>query len=100
MSKLKGMLLCGTVEKLDQFDWTDPATGQLKPIRSIKLLLPHGDGTITRESVSIPNGARVPDLELGADYAIPCTASINKKRQQVTYTLRLDLAPFPAPELA
>ena len=99
MKTLTGALICGTIEKIDQYDWTDPATNQVKPIRSIKLLVAHGDGTVTRESITIPAGMRTPDLRIGTQYAIPCTVSLNKKRQQVTYAVRADIQPFPAPEI-
>lgn len=99
MAQLQGVIVCATVEKLDVYQWTDPATGQVKPIRSIKVLLAHGDGTVTRESISIPSQLRDPPLEEGKAYAMPCTVALNKKRQQVAYTLRTDIPPFPAPQI-
>ena len=99
MAQLQGVIVCATVEKLDTFQWTDPANGQVKPIRSIKVLLAHGDGTVTRESISIPASMRDPHLEEGKVYALPCTVTLNKKRQQVSFTLRTDIPPFPAPQI-
>jgi hypothetical protein len=52
--KLQGVILCARFEKFDVFNWTDPANGQIKPIRSLKALLPAGDGTVSRESISLP----------------------------------------------
>lgn len=99
MAQLQGIVVCATVEKLDTFQWTDPATGQIKPIRSVKVLLAHGDGTVTRESISIPNQLPDPVLQEGKVYALPCTVNLNKKRQQVGFTLRTDMPPFEAPEI-
>jgi hypothetical protein len=99
VKKLEGVILCARVEKFDVFQWTDPANGQIKPIRSLKVLLPAGDGVVSRESISIPPSMPDPSLIEGEVYALPCTVTLNKKRQQISYTLRSDLKPFPAPDM-
>jgi hypothetical protein len=95
--KLKGVIVCAQVEKFDVFNWTDPANGQIKPIKSLKALLEHGDGTVERISVSLAPGMPDPALKDGDVYALPCSVTLNKKRQQITYTLRS--TPFPAPDM-
>lgn len=97
--QLEGVIVCAKVEKFDIFNWPDPTTGQIKPIRSLKVLLAHGDGTVTRESVSLPTSMTDPKLEEGQVYALPCTVTLNKKRQTLSWTLRADLPPFPAPQM-
>jgi len=97
--QLNGIIVCAVVEQLAVFQWTDPANGQVKPIRSVKVLLAHGDGTVTRESISIPSSMADPKLTEGQMYALPCTVTLNKKRQVIGFTLRSDLPPFPAPEI-
>lgn len=97
--QLTGHIVCATVEEFSVFNWTDPANGQVKPIRSLKVLLAHGDGTVTRESISVPPTMADPKLETGNVYALPCTVTLNKKRQTIGLTLRSDLPPFPAPEI-
>jgi hypothetical protein len=100
MSKqLRGVVAFAEVEKFDLFNWVDPANGQTKPIKSLKILLHHGDGTVTRESISLPPSMADPQLKEKIIYALPVTVTFNKKRQQVTYTLRSDMAPFVAPEI-
>lgn len=96
---LEGMVVCATFERMDTFNWNDPTSGQMKPIRSAKVLLAHGDGTVTRESLTLPAGFDIPSLEVGKAYAFPCTASVSKKTGKVNYTLRTDLKPFPAPTI-
>lgn len=96
---LEGMVVCATFERMDTFNWNDPATGQVKPIRSAKVLLAHGDGTVTRESLTLPPNFDIPALEAGKAYAFPCVASVSKKTGKVNYTLRIDLKPFPAPTI-
>lgn len=96
---LEGVIVCAKLEKFDIFQWTDPANGQVKPIRSLKVLLAHGDGTVTRESISLSPSAADPQLTEGKIYAFPCTVSLNKKRQLLSWTLRADLVPFPAPQM-
>jgi hypothetical protein len=95
--RFQGLLMCALVEKLDIFNWTDPANGQVKPIKSLKVLLPHGDGTVERISVSLPPTMPEPRVTEGEVYALPCSVTLNKKRQQITYTLRG--TPLPAPEM-
>lgn len=96
---LEGMVVCATFERMDTFNWTDTTTGQLKPIRSAKVLLAHGDGTITRQSLTLPAGFDIPSLEAGKAYAFPCVVSVSKKTGKLNYTLRTDLKPFPAPTI-
>lgn len=98
-SLLSGHVLFGTFEKTDTFQWTDPQTGTLKPINSFKVLLAHGDGTVTRESITLPPAYRTPSLSAGEVYGFPVTARLNKKRQQISWDARQDLMPFPAPQL-
>jgi hypothetical protein len=97
--QLEGVIVCAKVEKFDTFLWTDQANGQVKPIRSLKILLSHGDGTVTRESISVPTSMADPNLKDGQIYALPCTITMNKKKLTLSWTLRSDMAPFPAPEL-
>lgn len=99
MAKIEGVVAFAKFEKADTFQWTDPANGQVKPIRSLKVLLEHGDGTRTRESLSLPAGMDAPNLQAGQVYGFPCTVTLNKKKQLLSWTLRVDLAPFPAPDL-
>lgn len=99
MSKLHGHVLFATFEKVDSFQWTDPGTGTLKPINSFKVLLAHGDGTVSRESITLPQSFRAPNLASGQMYGFPVTARLNKKRQQITWDARQDLMPFPAPTM-
>jgi hypothetical protein len=96
--QLNGAMIFAKVKK-DVFPWVDPANGQTKPIRSLKILLYHGDGTVTKESISIPPGMADPNVNEEQVYALPVTVGFSKKRQQVSYTLRSDMAPFVAPEI-
>ncbi|WP_334145800.1 hypothetical protein [Hyphomicrobium sp.] len=98
-TRLQGHVLFGTFEKIDTFQWTDPQTGTLKPINSFKVLLAHGDGTVTRESITLPPNYRMPTLNNGEMYGFPVSARLNKKRQQISWDARQDLMPFPAPEI-
>lgn len=98
-SPLQGPVLFARYEKLDTFNWTDPTTGTQKPIVSFKVLLAHGDGTVTRESITLPPGYSAPNLSAGEIYGFPVTARLNKKRQQISWDARQDLMPFPAPNL-
>lgn len=98
MKTLAGAFVAGPFEKVDVFNWTDPATGQVKPLRSVKMLLPHGDGTVTRESLTIPPEMNLPQLQANEVYFFPCTVTINKKRQTISWTLIPDRPPFLAPE--
>ena len=99
MATIEGVFVCGKFEKVDLFQWTDPTTNQVKPIRSVKMLLSHGDGTVSRESLSIPTDMNLPMLREGEIYAFPCTVTINKKRQTVSWTLVPDRPPFLAPDM-
>ncbi|MDQ8699264.1 hypothetical protein [Hyphomicrobium sp. LHD-15] len=94
MSKLEGPVLFARFEKLDTYNWTDPASGLLKPLASMKVLLAHGDGTVTRESIALPNAFKAPTLIPGEMYGFPVTVRLNKKRQQISWDARADLMPF------
>jgi hypothetical protein len=100
MAKIQGTVLFADFEKADTFNWTDPTNQQIKPIRSLKVLLAHGDGVVSRESLTLPPGMDIPNLRPGEVYGFPCTVMLNKKKQLISYTLRSDIAPFPAPDFA
>lgn len=95
---LEGMVVFATFERLGSFNWTDPATGQSKPLRSVKVLLPHGDGTVTRESLTLPDNYELPLLDAQQPYGFPCIATV-RKNGRLTLTLRKDMKPFPAPAI-
>lgn len=97
MAKYQGLVMFARFEKADTFNWTDPTTSQMKPIRSLKVLLPHKDGTVTRESLSLPPGMDTPRLQAGEVYGFPCSWTLNKKRQVVSWTLGSE--PLPPLEL-
>lgn len=99
MSHLQGPVLFAQFEKYDTFQWTDPQTGTLKPINSLKVLLAHGDGTVTRESITLPPNFKAPSLQPGEMYGFPVTVRLNKKRMQISWDARQDLLPMPAPEI-
>ena len=94
MSKFQGPVLFARFEKLDTFNWTDPLNGVQKPIVSYKVLLAHGVGTVTRESITLPNQQRAANLTPGEFYGFPVSARLNKKRQQINWDARADLMPF------
>lgn len=96
MTTLQGPVLYARFEKIDTFNWTDPTNGMQKPIVSYKVLLAHGDGTVTRESITLPNQYPTPDLTPGEIYGFPVTARLNKKRMQISWDARSDLMPFRA----
>lgn len=98
-TRMQGHILMGTFEKHDSFQWTDPVTGILKPINSLKVLVAHSDGTVTRESITLPPNYPTPNLAKGDMYGFPVTVRLNKKRQQIAFDARQDLMPFPAPEI-
>lgn len=97
--KIEGAWVFGEFKLLDTFMWTDPTTGQVKPIRSLKVLISHGDGTVTLESLALPPDYTPPRLAPGESYGFPCRARLNKKKQIVNWDLRGDPAPIPSPEL-
>lgn len=97
--KINGNLLFGKFEKVDVYQWTDPTTGTVKPIHSIKILLAHGDGTVTRESITLPPNYKVPNLVPGEAYGFPVIPRLNKKRQMISWDARQDLMPVPAPTI-
>lgn len=96
---VEGIILFAKFEKAELFNWQDPATGQTKPIRSVKVLLAHGDGTVSRESLSIPPDMAEPKLNPGEVYGFRVSASVSKKRQTMSWTLVPGAAPLPALEL-
>jgi hypothetical protein len=94
---LQGPVLFAKFEKLDTYNWTDPSNGLPKPIMSFKVLLAHGDGTVTRESITLPPQYRAPALQPGQVYGFPVTARMNKKKQTLQWDARPDLLPFEPP---
>lgn len=96
---LQGIVMGATPESTAVYNWLDPVTQQQKPIKSIRVLLAHGDGTITRENISLPANMDFPKLEMGRPMLFPVSVSLNKKKQIVTYTLRSDIPPMPAPNI-
>lgn len=96
---MQGDVKFGEFETLDQYDWNDPVSGKIKPLRSLKILQAHGDKTITRVSISLPEGHPAPSLTPGSAYGFPVKNKFNKKHQRIDYELRTDMAPFPAPEV-
>jgi hypothetical protein len=96
---MQGPVLFAKFEKLDTYNWTDPTNGLPKPILSFKVLLAHGDGTVTRESITLPPQYKAPQLQPGQVYGFPVTARMNKKKQVLQWDARPDLSPFPAPEM-
>lgn len=94
----EGLVAFVRFEKADLFNWTDPSTGQVKPLRSLKVLWSHGDGTVTRESITVPQDMEMPRLNPGEVYGFRVTSNVNKRRQIVSWTLVSDRA-LPALEL-
>lgn len=97
---LEGDVLFAEFEAGDSFDWTDPATGKTKTLRSIKVLKSNGDRTVTRESLSVPDGVSPPRLEPGKKYGFPVKINARKKDNKINYTLRGDIPPLDAPEIS
>lgn len=97
--RLQGPVLFAEFERMDTFNWTDPQTGGVKPINSFKVLLAHGDGTVTRESITLPPNYRAPALKQGSIYGFPVTVRLNKKRQAISWDARADLMPFEGPSV-
>ena len=102
MAKLKGAFIAAKFEEITSFDWTDQKTGVVKPIRNVVVLLDNGDGTIDRVQIGFPRDPayRPPQLEPQQQYMFPVVLSINKKRQEVSYTMRTDMPPTEAPDIA
>lgn len=96
---IDGLVLFARFEKADTFVWHDPATGQQKPIRSLKVLVANGDGTITRESLTLPANYEPPALKAGEMFGFPVLVTFSKKKQILNWNLRSDMTPFPAPQL-
>lgn len=99
MSKLQGPVLFCKYEGTKTFNWVDPASGAQKPIVSYSVLVPHGDGTVSRESITLPNQQRPAALTPGEVYGFPVTVRLNKKRLIVNWDARADLMPFPLTKL-
>lgn len=99
MTELNGLLVVAKYELVDTFNWVDPDTKLPKPIMSFKVLLAHGDGTITRESISLPPLYKTPALTPGELYGFPVLVRYNKKRGFITYTARADQMPIPVARL-
>ena len=98
MAILTGLVLFAKHEREDEFNYK-PVDGPAKLLRSVKVLLPHGDGTVTRESLSIPDNYELPKLSPETFYGYPCTATVSKKTGKTSFTLRRDLKPFTAPDM-
>lgn len=96
MTTLQGHVLFARFEKLDTFNWIDPTNGLPKPIVSYKVLLAHHDGTVSRESITLPAQYKAPSLKPGQVYGFPVTARLNKKKQQLNWDARPDVMPFEA----
>jgi hypothetical protein len=94
--ELQGMIVCVVYEKDDSFEWVDPKSNQVKPLRSLKVRFPHGDGTVTRESIAVTHRFDSSSLQPETAYAFPVVATVNKKGR-LNFTLRQDIRPFPAP---
>lgn len=97
---ISGTVLFGTFKQLDTYNWTDPASGQVKPLNSFKVLVAHGDGTVSLESISFPPNYQAPRLKEGDAYGFPCSGRVSKKSGKLNWTARSDLMPFPAPQLS
>ena len=95
---LEGHCLFAEFVELRRFNYTDPTTGAIKPIESLRLLMEFGDRRRDYVDVGFPRDDqfRAPSLEKGKVYGFPVTAYINRKNR-LSYTLRTDLPPFDAP---
>lgn len=96
---LQGIVVFATYEKEDVFQYTDPKTNVTRPLRSLKVLLAHGDGTVTRESIGIPPEFNASSLEPQKVIGFPVIASVSKKSGKLSFTLAASMRPFPAPEM-
>lgn len=95
---MEGFVAFAIFEKEDTFNYV-PEKGPSKLLRSVKVRLPHGDGTITRESLSVPDNYELPRMEPEKTYGFPCVVSVSKKSGKLTLSLRHDLKPFDAPQM-
>lgn len=103
MPKLAGAFISLEYEEITNFSWTDPKTNEVRPIRNIVGLMSHGDRTVTRVQIAFPRDPayQAPrNLERGQHYLFPVLLSLNKKRQTVSYEIRTDVPPLPAPDVA
>lgn len=96
---MEGTVVFGTYKTTETFNYTDPTNGQVKPLVSMKVLVAHGDGTVSLESLSVPPNYRAPELTSGRAYGFPCTPRVGRKDMKLRWTLRADFLPFPAPAL-
>lgn len=94
---LEGIVVFATFQREDTYPWTNPADGKVKHLRSVKVLLPHGDGSVTKESLGMPDNYRLPPLTAGEVYGFPVIASVSRKKGTLSLNLREDMKPFPAP---
>lgn len=102
MTKLSGAFLSMSYEDFVEFDWVDQKSGVSKRIKNFVGLAENGDGTRSRISISFPRDPkyRPPnDLEPGQHYLFPVILGFNKKKEVVTYQLRTDIPPLPAPDI-
>jgi hypothetical protein len=100
IKKLEGVFLSMDFDRHERFDWKDDK-GNVKPIESLVGLMEFGDGTRDWVKIGFPRDEsfRAPQLMKGTRYIIPVLLSIDKKRNEVRYTIRTDMAPFEAPEI-
>lgn len=96
---MEGPVLFGLYTQTDTFNWTDPTNGQVKPIVSYKVLVSHGDGTRTMESIALPPNYRGPDLKPGSAYGFAVIARVNRKQLKISWTMRTDIPPFDSPPM-
>lgn len=96
---MSGSVVFGEFEAFDTFEWTDPATGTVKVLRSLKVLFSNGDKTVSRLTLSLSPTASFPKVIAEQQYGFPVKIKFNKKRERIDYELRTDIPPFPAPEI-
>ncbi|HRD74682.1 MAG TPA: hypothetical protein PK264_01905 [Hyphomicrobiaceae bacterium] len=94
---LQGIVLFATFEKEDVFQYTDPKTNVVRPLRSLKVLLAHGDGTVTRESISIGPDFNASALTPQKVFGFQTTAVVSKKTGRLSFTLVPNTPILPAP---
>lgn len=101
MTKLIGVFASVQFDRIDRFDWTDPKSGQVKPIQKFVGLMEAGDGTREWVDIGFPRDPdyRAPQLQKGEVYLMPVLMGIDKKKGAVRLTIRTDMKPIPAPDL-
>lgn len=91
----EGTVIYGKFENADAFNWLNQETKETKLLRSLKVLLPFGDGTVDRVSISLPDDMSVPELKKDQVYGFAVMVGWNHKKQELKWTLRADVPPFP-----